>query len=54
MQWRLPADLIRAISRLGRIVVPGLPHHVTHTGNRREDVFRLPLDREEHLKLLRV
>ena len=27
------------MSRLGRIVVPGLPHHVTQRGNRRQRVF---------------
>lgn len=27
------------MSRLGRIVVPGLPHHVTQRGNRRQHVF---------------
>jgi putative transposase len=27
------------MARLARIVVPGLPHHVTQRGNRRQDVF---------------
>ena len=27
------------MSRLGRIVVPGLPHHITQRGNRRQRVF---------------
>jgi len=27
------------MSRLGRVVVPGLPHHVTQRGNRRQRVF---------------
>ena len=27
------------MSRLARMVVPGLPHHVTQRGNRREAVF---------------
>jgi len=27
------------MSRLARIVVPGLPHHVTQRGNRRQRVF---------------
>jgi len=27
------------MSRLGRIVVPGLPYHVTQRGNRRQRVF---------------
>jgi hypothetical protein len=27
------------MTRLARIVIPGLPHHVTQRGNRRERVF---------------
>lgn len=27
------------MARIARLVVPGLPHHVTHRGNRREPVF---------------
>jgi putative transposase len=27
------------MTRLARIVIPGLPHHVTQRGNRREQVF---------------
>jgi putative transposase len=27
------------MTRLARIVIPGLPHHVTQWGNRRERVF---------------
>lgn len=27
------------LPRLARIVVPGLPYHVTHRGNRRQDIF---------------
>ncbi len=27
------------MARLARVVVPGLPHHVTQRGNRRETVF---------------
>ena len=27
------------MARMGRVVVPGLPHHVTQRGNRREPVF---------------
>jgi putative transposase len=32
-EWRLP------VARVARFVVPGLPHHVTQRGNRRENVF---------------
>ena len=31
---------------LARVVAPGLPYHVTHRGNRRQDVFFRPEDRE--------
>jgi putative transposase len=27
------------MARMARVVVPGLPHHVTQRGNRREPVF---------------
>ena len=27
------------MARIARVVVPGLPHHVTQRGNRREPVF---------------
>ena len=38
--------------RLARIVVPGMPHHVTQRGNRQSDVFFSPRDREFYLYLL--
>jgi putative transposase len=25
--------------RFARVVVPGIPHHITYRGNRRDDVF---------------
>jgi len=31
--------LCSGMARLARIVVPGLPHHVTQRGNRRQKVF---------------
>jgi putative transposase len=34
------------MARLARVVVPGQPHHVTHRGNRRADVF---VDDEDRL-----
>jgi len=34
-------------------VVPGVPHHVTQRGNRREDVFFSGTDRAHYLELLR-
>jgi putative transposase len=38
--------------RTARVVVPGLPYHVTHRGNRRGDVFLSSFDREDYLRLL--
>ena len=35
--------------RLARIVLPGLPHHVTHRGNRRGDLFFRRSDRRSYL-----
>ena len=37
-----------------RIVVPGLPHHVTQRGNRREAIFFENGDQEIYLDLLAV
>ena len=38
--------------RLARIVVPGLPHHVTQRGNRREAIFFEEGDHEIYRDLL--
>ena len=38
--------------RIARVVVPGLPHHVTQRGNRRADVFFRDDDRRRYLHLL--
>ncbi len=40
------------MARLPRIVVPGLPHHVTQRGNRREAIFFEDGDHEVYLDLL--
>ena len=40
------------MARLARIVVPGLPHHVTQRGNRRQKVFFRDEDYELYLRLL--
>jgi putative transposase len=40
------------MSRLARIVVPGLPHHVTQRGNRREAIFFEDGDQEIYRDLL--
>src|SRR5258706_11023190 len=39
--------------RIARVVVPGLPHHVTQRGNGRQDVFTSDEDRQLYLDLLR-
>jgi len=38
--------------RFARVVVPGCPHHITHRGNRRDEVFFTEEDREEYLEIL--
>ena len=40
------------MARIARFVVPGLPHHVTQRGNRRETVFFSDLDYELYRDLL--
>ena len=40
------------MTRLARIVVPGLPHHVTQRGNRREPIFFEDGDQEIYRDLL--
>jgi putative transposase len=39
--------------RLARIVMPGMPHHVTHRGNRKYVIFRDDHDRKTYLRILR-
>jgi len=38
---------------MARAVVPGIPHHITQRGNRREDIFFSDSDRRRFLGLLR-
>lgn len=40
--------------RFGRVVIPGLPHHITQRGNDRQDVFFTSKDRTQYLSLLRI
>ncbi len=42
------------MARLARIVIPGLPHHVTQRGNRREQVFFCDEDYQAYIDLLSV
>ena len=44
---------ILIMARLSRIIAPGLPHHVTQRGNRRQDIFFVDEDREAYLNYLR-
>ncbi|HUT26000.1 MAG TPA: transposase [Sumerlaeia bacterium] len=41
------------MARRARVVVPGFPHHVTHGGNRRCDLFLRNADREVYGDFLR-
>ena len=38
--------------RLARLVVPGMPHHITQRGNRRQQVFFGPEDYRLYRRLL--
>ena len=40
--------------RVARIVIPGVPHHITQRGNNRQDVFFVDDDRRVYLELLRA
>ena len=40
------------MARLARIVIPGIPHHVTQRGNRRETIFFEESDYRAYLALL--
>jgi len=40
------------MARIARVVLPGLPHHVTQRGNRREPIFFEPGDQGVYLDLL--
>jgi putative transposase len=41
------------MARLSRIVIPGVAHHVTQRGNRRQPVFFSDDDRRLYLELVR-
>ena len=40
------------MARIARVVVPGIPHHVTQRGNRRQPVFFNSADYQAYLKLV--
>jgi putative transposase len=52
---RGPLDLHtdQDMPRIARVVVPGLPYHLTQRGNRREDVFFCDADWRKYLELAR-
>jgi len=41
------------MARLARVVIPGVPHHVTQRGNNRQDIFFVDDDRRVFVELLR-
>ena len=41
------------MARMKRVVVPGIPHHITQRGNRRQEVFFQESDYENYISLLR-
>ncbi len=46
--------MLRGMARMARIVIPGLPHHVTQRGNRRQEVFFEDADYTAYRNLLRT
>ena len=40
------------MSRIARIVVPGMPHHITQKGNYQQDIFIDDADRKRYLSLV--
>ena len=40
------------MARIARVVLPGIPHHITQRGVRNMDIFFIPDDREIYKTLL--
>jgi putative transposase len=40
------------MARIARVVIPGVPHHITQRGNNAQDLFFVDDDREAYLELL--
>jgi putative transposase len=40
------------MARLARVVIPGMPHHITQQGNRRQQTFFNDEDHAEYLTLM--
>ena len=51
--YLLDSRYSRPMSRIARIVVPGVPHYVTQRGNRRTDIFETDKDHEAYLRFLK-
>ena len=43
--------IVLGMARLARVVIPGLPHHVTQRGNRREAIFFEDGDHDTRVEL---
>lgn len=39
--------------RLARVVIPGIPHHITQRGNRNQDVFFRGDDKSYYIEFMR-
>jgi putative transposase len=42
------------MARIGRVVVPGVPHHITQRGVRSQDIFWGDADRTEYIQILKI
>jgi putative transposase len=42
------------MARISRVVIPTIAHHVTQRGNRNQQVFFSPEDKQEYLRLLKI
>ncbi|MEZ4819492.1 MAG: transposase [Bdellovibrionota bacterium] len=48
--WHDSCFILHLMPRLPRIVIPGLPHHITQRGNRRQKTFFEEVDYKTYLK----
>ena len=48
----LGVDIISAMARIARVIAPGIPHHVTQRGNRRQQTFFHPDDYTAYIELM--
>ena len=46
------AKIVATMPRSARLICPGLPHHLTYRGNRRQDIFLDEDDRRLYLRIL--